>query len=249
MGGAGGPAAAGSEVAPPPLTTGVAVPECRRLLFAEKDPPVIASLFRSSAPARGLLAAVLAVFTVSACTTPEPVPDFPDPSFTDARPFTFRAADVVVLSEFQPNFEPPRVEHLMPLPPERALRAWARDRLAVTGEGDMGAGLRTVRLVIGDARVTEERLDTSSGVTGFFTDEQAWRYTARIDVAVQVMRDREVLASATTEGSRTTTVSEKASLNEREEAWYALVTRLMEDFDQAMSQNVRQYLAEYTVAP
>lgn len=204
---------------------------------------------RFALPPRGLMAALLAaVLALSACTTPEPVPSFPEIRFTQQAPFTFQANEVVVLSQFQPNFQPPRVEHLMPVPPERALRTWAQDRLKATGTsgvpGDMG-GLRTVRFVIRDASVTEERLDTSQGVSGFFTDEQAWRYTAHLDVEVQVMRDREVLASATTEGRRSRTLSEKASLNEREEMWYELTRALMDDFDAAMSQNIRQYLSPY----
>lgn len=199
---------------------------------------------------RGLMVALLAVVALAACTAPEPVPEFPDLRFTQQQPFTFQADEKVILSQFRPSFQPPNVEHLMPVPPERALRTWAEDRLAVSGTGGVPGGvggLRTVRFVIHDAAVTEERLDTERGVTGFFTDEQAWRYTAHIDAEVQVMRDREVLASARTEGHRSTTIAEKASLNEREAAWYDLVTKLMTDFDQAMSQNIRQYLGEYTV--
>lgn len=200
---------------------------------------------------RGWLAAGLAATLVAACTQAPPVPEFADIRYTNKPAMMFQANDMVVASDFQPSFQPPFVEHLMPLPPERALRTWAQDRITVSGQsgvpGDVG-GLRVVRFVIRDASVREERLQTQAGVRGFLTDEQAWRYTAHIHADVEVLRDRTVIASATTEGHRSRTLGEKASLNEREEMWYSLVVDLMQDFDAAMSQNIRQHLGEHLVS-
>lgn len=111
----------------------------------------------------------------------------------------------------------------------------------------MAGPLRTVRFIIRDASVGEERLETEQGIRGFFTDEQAWKYTAHVVAEVQILHDRDVIATATTEAYRTKTIGEKASLNEREEVWYALVSALMQDFDAAMAQNIRTNLGEYIV--
>lgn len=192
--------------------------------------------------------ALVGVFLLAACSTPEPLPNFQDLRFTNKGAISFRADEKVVMSDFEPSFQSPFVEHLMPLPPERALRTWAEDRLAVTGNGGgMNGALRTVRFVVRDASVREERLETQEGLTGFFTDQQAWKYTAHVVAEVQILNDRSVLASATTEAYRSKTIGEKASLNEREETWYALVTALMQDFDAAMAQNIRTNLGDYMV--
>lgn len=206
------------------------------------------SLVRLPHSFRAAILALAGVLLLAACSTPEPVPEFQDLRFTNKGAITFRADEKVILSDFEPSFQSPFVEHLMPLPPERALRTWAEDRLAVTGGGDMSGAMRIVRFVVRDASVREERLDTSEGIRGFLTDEQAWKYTAHVVAEVQILRDRDVLASATTEAYRSKTIGEKASLNEREEVWYALVTALMQDFDAAMAQNIRTNLGEYMVS-
>lgn len=104
-----------------------------------------------------------------------------------------------------------------------------------------------MRFIIHDASVREERLETSGGLRGFLTDEQAWKYTANVVAEVQILRDRDVLATATTEAYRSRTIGEKASLNEREKVWYSLVAALMQDFDAAMAQNIRTNLSNFTV--
>lgn len=210
---------------------------------------MIAVAHRFAARLRGLVAVSFAAVLLAACAQPEPVPEFPDIRWTNTQALTFQADAKVIQSDFQPSFQPPNVEHLMPMPPERALRTWAQDRLQVTGSGVAagGAPLRTVRFVIRDAAVREERLETQEGVRGFLTNEQAWKYTAHIQAEVQVLDDRDVIASASTEGYRSKTLGEKASLNEREEMWYDLVGDLMQDFDGAMTQNIRQNLGEFLV--
>ncbi|EKV32475.1 Acyl-CoA synthetase [Caenispirillum salinarum AK4] len=206
------------------------------------------SLARLAHPLRAFALVLAGVLALAACTTPEPVPEFKDLRFTNKGAITFRADEKVILSDFEPSFQTPFVEHLMPLPPERALRTWAEDRLAVTGTGGAADGsLRTLRFVIRDASVREERLETEEGIRGFLTDQQAWKYTAHVVAEVQVLSDRDVLATASTEAYRSKTLGEKASLNEREEMWYALVTALMQDFDAAMAQNIRTHLNDFTV--
>lgn len=201
---------------------------------------------RSSLLPRLFLSAALAASaaTLAACSSEAPPPPaFPELRFTHAAPLVFGTQGPEVVSRFTPPLADPHVEHLMPLPPEKAIRTWAADRLQATGIGNA-----VLRVVINDASVTETPLDTKGGVSGFFTDQQELRYDARADVAVQVVSpDGQVLAEATSNVWRSRTLNQKASLAEREKMWFRLVEALMQDLDSQLTSGLRQYFRDYLV--
>lgn len=190
-----------------------------------------------------LLPAVLGLLglgLVAACSTDAPPrKEFPELRWTHKQPLTVAAqgedGGPVVVQAFTPPGGSDHVEHLMPLPPQRAIETWARDRLHTTGVGD-----RTLRVVIHDASVTEEVLKTEGGVTGFFTDEPESRYKATVDVEVQLVTpDGRVERSNRLTGWRTKAIGEKASLADREAAWFAMVEALMTDLDAQLGPGLR----------
>lgn len=195
---------------------------------------------------RLLLTAALAVSaaTLAACSSEAPpTRAFPELRFTHEAPLVFGTQGPEVVSRFTPPLADPHVEHLMPLPPEKAIRTWAADRLQATGVGS-----NTLRVLINNASVTETPLDTKGGVSGFFTDQQELRYDARADVVVQVVSpDGRVLAEATSNVWRSRTLNQKASLAERERLWFRLVESLMQDLDSQLSTGLRQYFRDYLV--
>lgn len=201
---------------------------------------------RSPILSRLVLSAVLAaaVVPLAACTTDAPPPRaFPELRFTQQAPLVFGTQGPEVVSRFTPPLADPHVEHLMPLPPEKAIRTWAADRLQATGVGN-----NVLRLIINNASVTETPLGTKGGVSGFFTDQQELRYDARADVVVQVVSpDGRVLAEAVSNVWRSRTLNQKASLAERERLWFRLVESLMQDLDSQLSTGLRQYFRDYLV--
>lgn len=201
---------------------------------------------RSPILSRLALSAALAVAAagLAACTADAPPQRaFADLRFTNQAPLVFGAQGPEVINRFTPPMADPHVEHLMPLPPEKAIRTWAADRLQATGVGS-----NILRVTINNASVTETALATKGGVSGFFTDQQELRYDARADVVVQVVDPSgRVLAEATSNVWRARTLNQKASLAERERMWYLLVETLMQDLDSQLTTGLRQYFRAYLV--
>lgn len=187
-----------------------------------------------------LAVVALSLLALAACAAPPPKQAFPELTWSHLAPFKLDVAEVEVVSEFEPTFKPPHVEHFVPAPPEQAARRWARDRLKAAGAQGRA------RVIIKDASIKEVPLEVGKDVRGYFTTEQAQRYDAAVEVEIEIRgprgyRDGYVRARA----ERTQTVPEDITLNERERVWFELTEGLMKDFDAEMSKNIRQYLGRF----
>ncbi|MBI3507922.1 MAG: twin-arginine translocation signal domain-containing protein [Proteobacteria bacterium] len=179
---------------------------------------------------------------LGACAQLPPTPQFPPFSYSALGRFTFEAERLEVVQEYQAPLAPPNIEHLFAQRPDETLKRWANDRLAVTGRGD-----RLVRFVIVDARVTETQLPRETGVRATFTNEQAQRYDGRIEAAVELrqlrgnFRDGFASAAAT----RTRSVAENISLNDRERVWYEMVGQMMSDINAELDRQIRANMPRF----
>lgn len=195
---------------------------------------------------RAALIAGLAVAAagLAACADAPPPRAFPELRFTTQAPLVFAAQGPVIDNQARVPGIDPHVEHLMPLPPHRAVEIWARDRLQTTGVGG-----QTLRVVIREASVTETPLEVQRGVRGFLTDQQEARYDARVDVAVQMVdASGQVTAESNAVARRSRTLSQKASLAEREKMWFELIERLLHDMDASLTPSLRNYLRAHMVS-
>jgi hypothetical protein len=191
----------------------------------------------------GLGVSGLAVPLLSACGTPPPPATHADLRWTHLPPITLAVQDIRVETTYQPPGRDPNVEHLMPLPPETAIRTWVADRIRTSG-----VGIYSLRVVIEEASVIEVPLQTTQGVKGFFTTEPDLRYEAKATVVVQLVRaDGSVEVQTRQTAWRTKSISEKASLAEREQAWFSLVEELMQDLNPALESGIRQYFGDAVV--
>lgn len=186
------------------------------------------------------LALLAVVVLPAACAAPPPV-RLPDMTFTDRPRFLLDVAEIKVVDQYQPTFRLPNVEHQAPVPPAKAIERWARDRLVPVGN----TGTATV--TIKDARILESSLRVTPGVQGVFTKDQAARYEAFVDVAIEIKPTNinmpEGSASARAERSRT--VPEGISPNELDRVLYELVEGVMRDLDVQLDANVQRFLAPY----
>ncbi len=190
-----------------------------------------------------LSAALLGLLAIGACAAPPTKQSFADITFSHLPPFMFNVSRVEIVSEFKPSLKPPYVEQTFPIPPERALRRWAQDRIKAAGPQG------SIKVIINDASVQDVELEHPKNLQARFTTEQSARYEAVADATIEIYGprgSREAFANAHAE--RTQTVSEDATLNEREKIQYDLTEALMKDFNAQMEQNISTYLKRYLIA-
>jgi hypothetical protein len=127
------------------------------------------------------------------------------------------------------------------VPPERAVENWAHDRLVPTGTE------RRLRVRIIDASATETHLPRKAeGIRGAFTTEQTERYDVSIEVTIDLTNERGFAErSVSAKVTRSTTVAENVTPNERDKAWYDLTRAAMADFDAEMERQLRANLNFY----
>ncbi|WP_042440245.1 hypothetical protein [Rhodospirillum rubrum] len=193
---------------------------------------------------RGFLALSLGRLAVlpAACSHPEPPPRFADLRFTHLPPMVLRAGRLDVQESYQSPLRPPNVEQEMPLPPARAARQWAFDRLQTSGESSL-----TVLMTILDASVTAKYLGVQKGLKGAFKTDQSERYDANLEATVELIDPSTgiTLAQASAKVWRHVTVPENASVNDRDSAWFSLIEQLMGDFNNQMESSIRSYMVNY----
>lgn len=181
-----------------------------------------------------------AAFVLAACPPPEPRPNYPDIAFTDKAPIALDVAEIRIDVPYVEPLELPHVGESFPVPPLRAARNWAEQRLRAVGSGG------TVTVTINEASAVEAELEQSGGLKGLFTKEQAQRYEVTISMqvlAVDPAGTRTARASARVK--RSITVPENADLNEREDVQYKLTKDALADFDKVMEGQIRQHLAGF----
>lgn len=188
---------------------------------------------------RALGAGAIGLALIGGCAGPEPQRLAPL-SFAERGSIRLDVARLETETTYVAPLAPPHVEHLAPVLPESALKRWAADRLQVAGIGS-----RTARFVITEASIVETRLPRTPGLAGAVTVDQGSRFELRIAAALEIQGGatggrQSAGASATV--TRTRTLREDATLNERDRALYDLVRLAMADFDAEMDRQLRRQL-------
>ncbi len=210
----------------------------RRRLFRPLNRPGGACQY-ARAMIRRYLVSLLVVF-LAACETPVVTQTLPELTYGHLSKFTLDVAAIAVKAKYVPPMKAPNVEHLFPTPPGKALRRWAADRLRAGGRRG------SAQFVIIDAAVTETPLKLDKSFTGAFTKQQSRRYEATVEVSLEILDDkgfRKGFANARV--SRSRTLGEDATINDRERMWFDLTEALMRDFNAELEKNIRQYLGGY----
>lgn len=188
----------------------------------------------------GRIAAVAAaLLSLGACQMASPPqPNFPDLTFAHLPKLRLDVAQIEVIDEYVSPAKPPNVEHLFPTRPAAVAERWGRDRLEAVG----AAG--RARVLVKRASVVEVPLEQSKGIRGLLTTDQSERYDAVIEIVVQVEgpKGRGSVASSAT---RSRSVPENVSLNDRERMWFEMTEEMMSDLNTALEARIREAFANY----
>lgn len=147
---------------------------------------------------------------------------------------------IQVVNRYQMPLKPPLVEHLMPVAPGAGVERWAMDILRAVGIGN------TAVLTIHDASVTEISLQQKPGLKALLTLDQAQRYDARLRATLEI-RDvnGQQRGQVEVEVTRSQTVPENITLNQRTAVWFQMVEGLLADFAAQMELQVRKDLGTF----
>lgn len=186
--------------------------------------------------------AAAGVGPLAACATPDPTPVYPDLTFVNRTPIRLNVAELRIIDEVVPPLAPPNVEHLAPVTPAAAMERWARDVLQAGGSS--GRAIMAIR----QGSIVEERLKTTTGLTGAFTTDQSERYLVVMAGQLDLFDGAgQRIGLARAEAERTRTIAEDASLNDREKLWYELVEATSRDFASAMEGAIRREVAAHVL--
>lgn len=177
---------------------------------------------------------------LAGCAAPPPHPTYPELHFTAAPPIRLDVGGVDVRDDYQPPMHAPNVDHLFPVPPMRAAETWAHDRLQATG-----ATGRAV-FILRNASVIANELPTKQGLTGTFTTQPAQRYDLTLQATVEIVDANGLpVRTANVTVTRSQSVLQGITPNQRDQAWYDMTTAAMADFDRQMETEIRNNFGMY----
>ncbi len=193
------------------------------------------------APIRFAALALVAGFAglVSACAVDEPGNRFAQITYQHLPDIRLDVGEVQIEQAYVTPGREPAVDHRFPVQPKDAAARWAQDRLVAAGDR------LTFRYIIRDASAVETELPKTTGVSGMLTTDQSERYETHIVIEMQVLDGRQVQGTAQAEASRSVTVPEDITLNERERVWYRLTEDTMKDLDKQLEETIRSAFFPY----
>jgi hypothetical protein len=172
---------------------------------------------------------------LAACSSEPPPPRFPEIRFTGEPPILLDVARIELVSTFQPSFAPPEVEYDFARPPQGALENLCKDRLKAVAPDSR----RVARFTIIDAKVTEAQLPLKEGLSADFTTQQAQRYDGVVEIRLDIYDENGIVVrTATARATRSRSVAEDITPNDRDRVWYEMSDELAHAADQVLEQYI-----------
>lgn len=182
------------------------------------------------------------VASITGCQMPNSKQVLPELTFQHLESIRLNVAKIEILHSYNQSMSAPFVEHLFHTPPAVALERWARDRLRSAGKEGFA------RFSISKASVIETKLDTKKGFMGLFTKDQSERYDAILEAKLEVFSDNgNSWGFAKAQATRSTTVREDVSINQRDHEWFNLTEELIRDMDYELEKSIYKFLPKWII--
>jgi len=184
------------------------------------------------------LATLCAVTTLlGACDTPPDRQHFPEITFQHLPPIQLDVAQIEIVNAYRAAEHPDDNAADYPEKPETLATEWARDRLKAVGE----RGQATYTIV--EARAVRVPLPRSSGVNAALKTEQSDRFDLSITVKLEAGNPISGKSGTVTETvTRSQTVPENMTLNQREVVLFNLLDAAMKDLNARLETSIPQYM-------
>ncbi|WP_374377954.1 hypothetical protein [Dongia sp.] len=179
-----------------------------------------------------------AMFSLTACNTPPDRQAFPDITFQHLPPINLDVAHIEIASDYRAADVQNENSADYPETPEKLALDWARDRLKKVGS----RGQATYTVV--EARAVRVPLPRSSGINAALKTEQSDRYDLSITVRLEAGNPLSGKSGTVTETvTRSQTVPENMTLNQREAVLFNMLDAAMKDLNARLEASIPQYLA------
>ncbi|MEE2694575.1 MAG: hypothetical protein VX884_03735 [Pseudomonadota bacterium] len=173
---------------------------------------------------------------LSACSSPPLKKASLSLHFNGSPPYLVDVAAVEVISRYRSPFNDPYIEHLSPVTPAEAARAWVGQRFRPVGEEG------TLLVTITDASIEGRSLDTNKDFKALFVSEQGAKLIGTLAVTLEILNEQNAsLGSVVAYASASRTLAEDASLTDRDYALFYLTQALLEAFDFEASRQLDQH--------
>jgi len=186
---------------------------------------------------------LIAILAIVSCSSAPPVQRLPELTFTDRKPIFVDVGQMEIVPQYHAPGKAPNYEHLMPVTPEAAIIRWAKDRLRPVGK------VGFARVTIKDASVIKTSLKVDTSIKGMLKDEQSERYDGTLEVMVEILdaRHMPVGTDVTARATRTRTLAQDATVNEREKALYEVTETMARDIDTQLDGLIHSYMGKWVV--
>lgn len=190
---------------------------------------------------RRFSAVLIVALALTACATPDPTPRYPDITFSHLAPIRLDVGAVDYIQAYAPPGKTPNVEHLFPLRPSVVAKRWADERIEAAGPIS-----RIARVTLVNASAVGTALETTQGVKGVFTIDQAARYDVTVEMLIEIVNSQGMVeGQAKAVARRSRTAPENITLKDRDQLWFELTEAVMGDIDRELEATIRKYLAKY----
>lgn len=193
-----------------------------------------------------LVAALPVAAALAACSNqPPPVVEWTTPRFQQqGSPVWLQVARLDVIDSYVPPLTAPNIESTLPVTLGDTAVLWAQERLRATESGRNQARVTFTR-----ASVTETPLPRTEGISGLFTRDQIARVETDLIGELEIFDPSgQRLGFTQAQVTRGRTISEDATLNERQKILNELINDTVTTFGRNMETEIRQKLSRFVAA-